>query len=593
MVDVQHLKDKGIPLRVDGITRYVRGTTKYTTCSDVVKMVLKKTGVGKEYRHLFAIYEVSLHEEKQLPSKSRIVKVIESWCGLPNKLVLRKTEPIPATNTAPVDIETKKEKLKGKKAKSPVRNEAYVQTLISLAKFVEKQKKTIDEHILRTSSEESTTDSDSSMDEFLSSLDKSKMAGFVHFFAAMAGGKQKDKNHTTKHRTKSSSRPQASDTDESPEHSPIFSRRHHWRNRNVIKGKQHARNSRKSKKPSAGDIHPNKMHKVERIERINFGFIDVEPNSRDQVYTHVSKDENQNALRDPRSRLHPAKPCTARRRLLVGNRKSRYSLDSKDSTNSRLFKDTSSSTSEEEHMTVGTFKPIQPVVAVVARRDRMSLPGGKSAHHGTCDIAELHCNVDLLTNNGNTSLDLDQAFMLNCNITNTNARFNSTCERLQVAGQLNGCEFSPILDTKAYFSQKLVDYTITDNEADETESDIDSACSKCSFNSGFTSQSSHSSNVRETSLVYSDSDSDVINTNNFKRFNKMADNDFDNAYHVTNMAGKVDISDYIRSVFSQTSSVNEDEAMNSFMKSILCEDDSYDDEGVSSMESGLENSVRL
>lgn len=554
MVDVQHLKDKGIPIRIDGSTRYVKGATKYTTCSDVIKMVLKKTGIGKEYRHLFAIFEVSLHEEKQIPCKSRIVKVIEAWGGAQNKLVLRKTEPLVSSNAECMETKVKS---KGKKSKSPVHSstqDSYLQTLVSLAKFVEKQKNILESNRQMTSSEDSTSDSDSSMDEFLSNLDRSKMAGFVHFFAAMAGGKPK------RAAARSRTRTHVSDTDDSSEHSPGFSRKHQWRNRPVRKSRQPTKPARKLKKSSADGIHPNKIHKVERI---NFGFIDVEPNSRDQVYTHVSRDENINPPRDPRSRLHSSRPCTARRRLLVG-KKYGYCLNSKTSSTTGLLKDINASFHDDDCMTHGTYRQIQPEIASVVDR-RMSLPGGSTGYHGNRKQTLRHDRM---------STDFDQALTTSFDVSRSYSINRSTelfCQDLHRNG------LSPILDNNAVTDHRLVDYTITDDECEEIDSEPDSVLSKCSLSSGSTSSSlSSDSNVRKSENEIENSGSDIANIN-----------------HVTKMADNLNISDYIRSIFSKNCAVSEDEEMNSFMKSMLCEDELSSDEGLSSMESGMDKNVKL
>lgn len=542
MAEVQHLKDKGIPLRIDGSTRYVRGATKYTTCGDVIKMVLKKTGIGKEYRHLFAIYEVSLQEEKLIPCKSRILKVIESWAGATYKLVLRKTEPIDSVPNIELP-DSKKSKVKNAKPKTQPgqTQDAYMKTLVSLAKFVEKQKSKLEANQSEDTANTST-DSDSSIDDFLSSLDKSKMAGFVHFFAAMAGGKKK------KACVQPRIRQHTSDSDDSSEVSPKYRGRHR-------KGRQQTRMSRRPRKTAVGDVHPNKMHKVERI---NFGFIDVEPTSRDQVYPEVRKDETKidnTYMIDPLSRHHPARQRTARRRLLP--KRLSYNMDSVNSSCSGFLKDTSSITSEEDYLMTGTFKPIRSMTNVCCGRD-------ESCRQNSCYLGD---HNDTVSSEFASPLVVNKAFVGTNNIVSTRALNDVTYVIPKSCSNTSSCLKHNAFIPEPVREQKLVDYPITDDESEE--SDADSARSKCSYSS-ITSSVSGDTRLSKQDSHYTGSD-DVC------------------ANHVTD---NLDISDYIRSVFSKGCSLSEDEAMNSFMKSMTSDGDSAD-EGLCSMESDLEKEMKI
>ncbi|XP_060556374.1 uncharacterized protein LOC132717025 [Ruditapes philippinarum] len=295
MADVLHLKDKGIPLKVDGSIRYVKGATKYTTCADVIKMVLKKTGIKKEYRHLFAIYEVSLNTEKPLPCKSRIVKVIQAWRGEPNRLVLRKSEPL-----TPVEVKDKRSRWNLKKKStqhiSETRKLPDIETLTSLVEMVDKHKNRVQQDARPNIGQrelfvDSTSDSDSSMDEFLSKLDHSKINGLINFFAAIA---------TKKHRRQTYRRSNSGSTNEyadSSDSSPVRPRR---RKVKCSAAKKTKSRSSRSRMMESADVHPNKRHAVQMV---NFGFIDVEPRSQDRVYSLSeghSSDEQTTAVR-PRS----------------------------------------------------------------------------------------------------------------------------------------------------------------------------------------------------------------------------------------------------------------------------------------------------
>ncbi|KAH3870741.1 hypothetical protein DPMN_033931 [Dreissena polymorpha] len=96
MAETRRRKHVEVPLTFGDTIRYIKGVTKYTTCADVIKMVLRKldgeeTNDGTE---AYGIFESSRGIERPLPAKSRLLKVMRSW-GMDNdyEFVFRKVSP--------------------------------------------------------------------------------------------------------------------------------------------------------------------------------------------------------------------------------------------------------------------------------------------------------------------------------------------------------------------------------------------------------------------------------------------------------------------------------------------------------------------
>ena len=68
-----------IDVLVDDKRKRLRGVTKYTTCDDVIKMVIKKTVQSPAEAPVFAVFESFNGKERQLSRKDRILKVLRSW----------------------------------------------------------------------------------------------------------------------------------------------------------------------------------------------------------------------------------------------------------------------------------------------------------------------------------------------------------------------------------------------------------------------------------------------------------------------------------------------------------------------------------
>ena len=83
-----------LPVYFDGNVLLVNNVTKYTTCSDVVHMLLLKSGLSIERISSYALFETTGDLERMLPGRTRITKTLRSWgCEKDNfSLALRKIE---------------------------------------------------------------------------------------------------------------------------------------------------------------------------------------------------------------------------------------------------------------------------------------------------------------------------------------------------------------------------------------------------------------------------------------------------------------------------------------------------------------------
>lgn len=182
---MSHTKRKytEVPLKLDGNLKYVKGVSKYTTCGDVIKMVLKKTDSGKENgtSDAFGIYESSRGIERLLPAKSRVLKVMRSW-GMDDEyeFVFRKVN---TTFVVPKLSDAKRRKLTNRH-----RSTHKYEHAAKLAGMVQSQKTRLNEHDKNNEivKEIYVNDSDGSMDEFISNIDRSKMVGFLNFCGAVS-----------------------------------------------------------------------------------------------------------------------------------------------------------------------------------------------------------------------------------------------------------------------------------------------------------------------------------------------------------------------------------------------------------------------
>ena len=68
-----------IDLFVEGKKKRLRGVTKYTTCDDIIKMVIHKTASGTADATSFAVFESREGVERILSRKDNVLKLVRSW----------------------------------------------------------------------------------------------------------------------------------------------------------------------------------------------------------------------------------------------------------------------------------------------------------------------------------------------------------------------------------------------------------------------------------------------------------------------------------------------------------------------------------
>ena len=85
---------QNVPVYFDGKVLLVKNVTKYTTCSDVVHMLVLKSGISIERNSSYNLFEGTGDLERMLSGRTRIIKTLRSWgCEKGNfRFVLRKIE---------------------------------------------------------------------------------------------------------------------------------------------------------------------------------------------------------------------------------------------------------------------------------------------------------------------------------------------------------------------------------------------------------------------------------------------------------------------------------------------------------------------
>lgn len=177
MAESRKKKSKEIPLKFGNNIRYIKGVTKYTTCTDVIKMVLRKMDDGKENGgpEAFGIYESSRGIERLLPGKSRLLKVVRSW-GMDNnyEFVFRKVNP---GFSLPKLSESKRRKLITR------RRDLISKPCASTQRCSSSKYSHPNEFVKELYFNE---DSDSSMEEFMSNVHQENMEGILNFCGNVA-----------------------------------------------------------------------------------------------------------------------------------------------------------------------------------------------------------------------------------------------------------------------------------------------------------------------------------------------------------------------------------------------------------------------
>ena len=106
-----------LDILVDGKRKRLRGVTKYTTCDDVIKMVIKKTIQPHGEKPMYAVFESFNGEERQLSKKDRIIKVLRSWGSDSEKIVISVRRNDDVKNKMTI-IKDKKKRLTGLRTKA-------------------------------------------------------------------------------------------------------------------------------------------------------------------------------------------------------------------------------------------------------------------------------------------------------------------------------------------------------------------------------------------------------------------------------------------------------------------------------------------
>lgn len=192
----RHSRD--IPIKIEGVTRYIKNVTKVTTCCDVIKMILKKMDIGKENLPYYTIFESANGVDRPLAGKTCILKTIRSWgTDTSYKLILRKSAP--AVTYIPHLSEAKRQKLsqwsKSSNSSFSSENEEINKRkdLAVLKENVTKQRRKYLKDKYRISNRElsrqlfadDTSDDNDSMDEFMSQVDAGKLTEFWDFCTAI------------------------------------------------------------------------------------------------------------------------------------------------------------------------------------------------------------------------------------------------------------------------------------------------------------------------------------------------------------------------------------------------------------------------
>ena len=191
----RHTKD--IPIRIDGVTRYIKNVTKITTCCDVIKMILKKLNIGKENLPYYTIFESANGVDRPLAGKTCILKTMRSWgSDTGYKFIMRKSAPAVTyvthlSNTSRQKLSQWSKSSSSSRSKESVETdkERDVKTLKETAKkqrrkHLKNKYRISDRELSRQLFADDTSDSDS-MDEFMSQVDLQKLTEFWDFCTAV------------------------------------------------------------------------------------------------------------------------------------------------------------------------------------------------------------------------------------------------------------------------------------------------------------------------------------------------------------------------------------------------------------------------
>ena len=169
---------KNVALKICDKNKTIRGVTDQTTCGDVIKIVLRKMDNNNQNAYSYAIFECGNESERMLSDKTKVLKTMRSWNSGNSKHYSMK-----AAHQANKIFKAKQDKRKkSDKLVNNLDKTRYIENATKLAYFVQSQKTRLQRHRSTNHvTEIYRDDGDSSINEFISNVDQTKMAGFLDF----------------------------------------------------------------------------------------------------------------------------------------------------------------------------------------------------------------------------------------------------------------------------------------------------------------------------------------------------------------------------------------------------------------------------
>ena len=167
-----------IVLKIGDRNKTVQGVTEKTTCGDVIKMVLRKFNYAKENTHSFAMFECGSVSARMLSDRTKVLKTMRSWGSGNSQFFSLKAAP--KADKAFKAKQDKTRKTESERNNLDVTNK--IKSAAKLAHFVQSQKTRLLRHRSRSHvTELYRDDSEARVDEFISNVDQTKMAGFLDY----------------------------------------------------------------------------------------------------------------------------------------------------------------------------------------------------------------------------------------------------------------------------------------------------------------------------------------------------------------------------------------------------------------------------
>ena len=171
-------KVKDIVLKIGDRNMTVQGVTEKTTCDDVIKMVLRKFNNTNENTHSYFLFECGNGSDRMLSEKTKVLKTMRTW-GLDN------TRHFSLKAVRKNDKVIKAKSNNARKTHGEFNNldiTSKIENAAKLAFVVKSQKTRIHKHQSRKHVNEKYRDeAETNVGEFISNVNKTKMAGFQNF----------------------------------------------------------------------------------------------------------------------------------------------------------------------------------------------------------------------------------------------------------------------------------------------------------------------------------------------------------------------------------------------------------------------------